>query len=99
MSGPPVISRTVTVQNRNGLHLRPWVSAVKLAQPYKSKIEIVKEFVRVDMRSVISLMTLGVRHGETFVVEAVGEDAESAVAAIAAFLNEYSEPEDSSETP
>jgi phosphotransferase system HPr (HPr) family protein len=97
MSGSPVICRTVTVRNRNGLHLRPWVSAVKLAQPYKSKIEIVKEFVRVDMRSVISLMTLGVRQGESFVVEAVGEDAEAAVAAVADFLNEYVEPEESTE--
>lgn len=95
MSGTPVICRTVTVQNRNGLHLRPWTTAVKLAKPYKSKIEIVKEFVRVDIRSVISLMTLAAQYGDELIVEGQGEDAESAVAAVADFLNGYVEPEES----
>ena len=95
MDGQPIISRTVTVKNPSGLHLRPWSMAVKLAHPYKSKIEIVKEFVRFDMRSVISLMTLAVRQGETLIVEAQGDDAESAVAAVANFLDGYVEPEES----
>lgn len=94
MSGTSVISRAVTVKNPNGLHLRPWYMVVKLVQPYKSKIEIVKEFARVDARSVLSLMTLGVRHGETIVVEADGEDAEAAVAALAEFLDGYVETEE-----
>jgi phosphocarrier protein HPr len=94
MSDVPVISRSVTVKNPSGLHLRPWYMVVKLAQPYKSKIEVVKEFVRVDARSVLSLMTLGVRQGETIVVEAVGDDAESAVAALVDFLDGYVEDPD-----
>jgi phosphotransferase system HPr (HPr) family protein len=94
MSDAPAISRSITVKNPNGLHLRPWYMVVKLAQPYKSKIEVVKEFVRVDARSVLSLMTLGVKQGETILVEAVGDDAESAVAALAEFLDGYvEEPE------
>ena len=91
MSDVSVTSRSVTLKYPNGLHLRPWYMVVKLAQPYKSKIEIVKEFVRVDARSVLSLMTLGVRQGETIVVEADGEDAEKAVAALAEFLDGYVE--------
>jgi len=94
MSGPPVVSRTVTVKNPSGLHLRPWYMVVKLAQPYKAKIEIVKEVARADARSVLSLMTLGVRQGETIVVEAEGDDAETAVAALVAFLDGYVEEQE-----
>lgn len=88
------VSRMVTVKNPNGLHLRPWYLVVKMVQPYKSKIEIVKEFARVDARSVLSLMTLGVKQGEQIVVEAEGEDAETAVAALAEFLDGYVEQEE-----
>lgn len=88
------VSRAVTVKNPSGLHLRPWYLVVKMAQPYKSKIEIVKEFARVDARSVLSLMTLGVKQGEQIVVEAEGEDAETAVAALAEFLDGYVEQEE-----
>jgi phosphocarrier protein len=94
MSDASVKSRAVTVKNPNGLHLRPWYMVVKLAQPYKAKIEVVKEFVRVDARSVLSLMTLGVKQGETIVVEAEGDDAESAVAALAEFLDGYVEEQE-----
>jgi phosphocarrier protein HPr len=95
MNGPPVISRTVTVRNRNGLHLRPWMAVTKLAQPYKSKIEIVKEFMRVDVRSIITLMTLAAECGDELIVEGQGEDAESAVAAIADFLAGFEDNEES----
>jgi phosphotransferase system HPr (HPr) family protein len=54
----------------------------------------VKDVVRVDARSVLSLMTLGVRQGETISIEAGGDDAESAVEALAKFLSEYVEPEE-----
>jgi phosphocarrier protein HPr len=94
MSDAPVKSRAVTVKNPSGLHLRPWYMVVKLVQPYKSKIEVVKEFVRVDARSVLQLMTLGVKQGETIVVEAEGDDAESAVAALAEFLDGYVEEQE-----
>ena len=95
MSGAPVVSRAVTVKNPSGLHLRPWYMVVKLVQPFKAKIEIVKEFARVDARSVLSLMTLGVKQGELVVVEAEGDDAETAVAAVAEFLDTYVEQEES----
>jgi phosphocarrier protein HPr len=94
MSDVPVVSRAVTVKNPSGLHLRPWYMVVKLTKPYKAKIEIVKEFVRVDARSVLSLMTLGVKQGEQIVVEAAGDDAESAVAALVEFLDGYVEQEE-----
>ena len=94
MSDAPVKSRAVTVKNPNGLHLRPWLMVVKLAQPYKSKIEVVKEFARADARSVLSLMSLGVRQGETIVVEAEGDDAESAVAALVELLDGYVEEQE-----
>lgn len=98
MSGPPVISRTVTVKNPNGLHLRPWSLLVKMAYRYTSKIEIVKdECPRMDARSIISLLALGAKCGDVIVVEAQGDDAEAAVASLADFLDTYVEPEESEE--
>jgi len=87
----PRATRTVVVSNPQGLHARPADQFARLASSFKCKIELVKENERVDGKSVLNILTLAAVQGTQLVLEAEGEDAEAAVAALAELVEQSSE--------
>ena len=75
-------SRTVTVINTQGFHARPAHEFVKLAGQFKSEVKIVKDNERINGKSILDLLTLGAGNGTKLSLQATGEDAEAAVAAL-----------------
>ncbi len=78
-----VVSRDLTVQNPEGLHLRPAGKLARLATEYNCSLELERCGQIADCRSMISLMTLGASQGSVLTLRASGPDADSAVEAIA----------------
>jgi len=78
-----IITRTVTVRNPQGLHLRPADLLVREANRHNAIISLEKDGCRVDCKSILSLLTLGAVCGTEMCLSAEGPDAESAVAVIA----------------
>lgn len=76
------VTRTVVITNPQGLHARPADLFVKTAQRYDSKIEIVKENLRVDGKSILDLLMLAAVEGTSLLIEASGGDADQAIAAL-----------------
>ena len=72
-------STTVTINNPQGLHMRPAYLFAETAAKFDSKIEVVKDNIRIDGKSVLSILTLGAAQGSLVQVEATGPDAEVAV--------------------
>ena len=54
-------SRSVTVENEQGLHMRPAYLFAETAARFQSQIEVVKDNQRIDGKSVLSILTLGRR--------------------------------------
>lgn len=79
-------SVVVTIQNPQGLHLRPMDLFVKLASQFKSKIEVLRAGERVDGKSMLAMMTLAAVQGTQLRVEATGPDADAALDALAALV-------------
>ena len=79
----PRATRTVKVNNPQGLHARPADQFARLANRFKCKIVLIKENERVDGKSVLNILTLAAVQGTQLVLEAEGEDAEAAVTALA----------------
>ena len=77
-----VIEREATVINSLGLHARPAAQLVKLASTFVSDVELVKEGVPVNGKSIMGVMMLAAECGSTITVRATGVDAELAMAAI-----------------
>lgn len=73
------ISATVKIQNAQGLHMRPAYLLAETAAKFDSKIELIKDDLRIDGKSVLSIMTLGAAQGSEVSVEATGPDASDAV--------------------
>jgi phosphocarrier protein HPr len=80
--GCRVIERDVVVVNSLGLHARPAAQLVRLASSFASEVELVKDGVPVNCKSIMGVMMLAAECGSTLVVRAVGEDAEAAAAAM-----------------
>jgi phosphocarrier protein HPr len=88
MNELPTVRRTVVITDKdpNGLHMRPAQMLVKLALGYKCKIEVVRETLRVDAKSIFDVMTLAAEPGAELVLEAQGDDAEPAIEELARYI-------------
>ena len=77
----------MTVANREGFHLRAATLFVCLAQKFKSEIKVSKGNRSADGKSTaLHLTGLGAFQGEKLAIKADGDDAEEAIAALAALF-------------
>jgi phosphocarrier protein HPr len=95
MSGKSA-SRELTVTNPQGLHLRPAHAFVTLANQFASRIEIEKDGERVDGKSILSILALAVAQGTQICLRAIGDDAETALDALAQLLANFPAEENGS---
>ena len=78
--------KEVTIQLENGLEARPVAMLVQLASQFESEIYIESADRKVNAKSIMGMMTLGLGNGESVIVHANGEDEEKAVASIGQYL-------------
>jgi phosphocarrier protein HPr len=75
--------REVQVRNRLGMHARAAVRFVQLANGFRSDVTVVKDGQEANGKSIMGLLTLVAAHGVTMTVVCEGDDADTAVAALA----------------
>ena len=71
--------KDVTVQNQVGLHARPATFFIQKANEFKSSIWVEKEERRVNAKSLLGVLSLGLMGGTDIRIIADGSDEESAV--------------------
>ena len=71
------------IVNRLGLHARAAAKLTHLASGYQSEIWVSRSGRRVNAKSIMGVMMLAAGQGTRVLVEAMGDDAEDAIAAIA----------------
>jgi phosphocarrier protein HPr len=81
-----MIERTVTIQNRNGLHARPAAEIVKTAAKFKCEITLIREDLEVNGKSIMGVMMLAAEYGSSLLLRADGPDETEAVGAIAQLI-------------
>jgi phosphocarrier protein HPr len=77
----------VTIQNRLGLHARPAMSFVDIANGFISSITVKKGPQAVDGKSIMQMMMLAATQGTQLAIEAVGPDASAAITALRALID------------
>ncbi|HET7309767.1 MAG TPA: HPr family phosphocarrier protein [Mycobacteriales bacterium] len=73
------VRREVTVTAEAGLHARPAADFAAAAGRYAAEVHVTKGERTADGKSVLLLLTLDVRRGDSVVIEATGSDALAAV--------------------
>ena len=76
----------VEVVNRLGMHARPAAKLTQLASQYQSEIWVTRNGRQVNAKSIMGVMMLAAGKGARLEIGAEGEDAEAAIAAIAALI-------------
>ena len=72
--------------NPLGMHARPAAEFVKVANRFKAAVEVRKDDVAVNGKSIMGVMMLAAECGSSLLLRTEGEDAEAAMAALEALV-------------
>lgn len=80
------VKKDVLVQNQVGLHARPATFFIQKANEFKSSIWVEKDERRVDAKSLLGVLSLGIVGGTSIDIIADGSDEQEAVDSLVALV-------------
>lgn len=78
----------VTVPNKLGMHARSAAAFAKLASAFASTIEVEKDSMRANGKSIMELLTVAAAMGSQITVRAHGVDEATAIASLVALVED-----------
>ena len=82
-----MITRDVTIKNSVGLHARPATFFIQKANQFKSTIWVEKDERRVNAKSLLGVLSLGITKDMTVTLIADGADEEAALNGLAELID------------
>ncbi len=87
-----MVKDKITLTNETGLHARPASELAKLAASFKSTIKLNVNGKTVDAKSILAIMSAGIKYNTEIEIECDGEDEEKALSEIIqGFNNNFGE--------
>jgi phosphocarrier protein HPr len=83
-----MISKEYIILDPQGIHARPAASLIKLTKNYKSNFDLKKDDKIVRLNSMLNILSMGIKGGETIAVLIDGEDEAIAAEAVDTFFIE-----------
>ena len=81
-----MIRKTIQVRLKSGMETRPVAMLVQVASRFDSDIYVETDNRRMNAKSIMGMMTLGLDAGEEITLSANGEDEEAAMDSIVNYL-------------
>ncbi len=81
-----MVKQDVTITNNIGLHARPATFFIQKANTFKSSIWIEKDDRRVNAKSLLGVLSLGIAKGMTVTLIADGQDDAEAIDVLVALV-------------
>lgn len=82
-----MVSKSMTINIPKGLEARPVALLVQVASQYESSIYVEIQEKKVNAKSIMGMMSLGLAEGEKITIIANGPDEEDAVSAIDKYIS------------
>ena len=86
MSTEQIERSELTIVNELGLHARAAAAFVKIANRYRADITVAKDGMQVNGKSIMGVLMLAAAKGTIIAVEAHGDDAGEALAALTSLV-------------
>lgn len=83
-----MVTRTVVVANRAGIHTRPASMIVRAASKYEAEFFIEKDGYEINGKSIIGVMTLAAEQGAELTLNFSGPDEKEAANALVILFEE-----------
>jgi phosphocarrier protein HPr len=83
-----MILKDYIIIDPHGMHARPATALLRLARQFKSEFSLKKDGNKIQMKSMLNILSLSLRCGDTISVIIEGDDESQAVAAFDYFFNE-----------
>ena len=80
-------SKDITVVNQVGLYARPATFFIQKANEFRSTIMVTKDDRKVNAKSLLGVLSLGITKGSTILISAEGPDEEEAVTALCTLIS------------
>ncbi|CAN5279527.1 HPr family phosphocarrier protein [soil metagenome] len=94
-----ILRRKVTVTDPLGFHMRPVAAFAQCAGKYESTINVHKDELRVNGKSILELLLLAAEQGTELVLEVDGADAPAAIEALAELIEGSTDDGESTKSP
>ncbi|MBU5306833.1 HPr family phosphocarrier protein [Clostridioides mangenotii] len=86
------MEKTVRIKNKSGLHARPAGMFVKEASKFRSDVDVISKDRKVNAKSIMGIMSLGLSQGEEIKIVVNGIDEEEALQSLVDLVeNEFDE--------
>ena len=82
-----MFSREIAITNQVGLYARPATFFIQKANEFKSTMTVEKEDRKVNAKSLLGVLSLGITKGTRITIAAEGPDEEEAVNALCALIS------------
>lgn len=82
-----MITKTVTIKNRAGIHARPAALIAQTANRFSCDILIEREDTRINAKSIMGIITMAASYNSVLVLCADGTDEQGAVEALETLFN------------
>ena len=83
-----MISKDYVITAPEGIHARPATTLIRLVKTFKSVVNLKKEDKVVRLNSMLNILSMGAKGGDTISIIVEGEDEAVAAAAIDNFFRE-----------
>ena len=83
-----MITKAILIEVPDNMDARPVALLVQVASQYKSSVHVISGDKKVNAKSIMGMMTLGITSGETVTVEVDGSDEEEAIENIEKYLSD-----------
>ncbi|MGI9143700.1 MAG: HPr family phosphocarrier protein [Fluviibacter sp.] len=83
------LRQDVEIINKLGLHARASAKFTQLAGTFQSEVWLERNGRRVNGKSIMGVMMLAAGKGTSVTIETIGDDAEAAMSALVALINDY----------
>lgn len=82
-----MISRDIVITNTSGLHARPATFFIQKANSYRASVWVEKDDRKVNAKSLLGVLSLGIAKGMTVTLIADGADEEAAITGLVELID------------